>query len=77
MIFLLMLWILNKPLQELYSKYELCCIKQENCIISVATTQDLLTSLPLNPGSPGLPGNPIFPLSPLEPSCPWTNKLAL
>lgn len=46
----------------------------ETCIITVTTTQDLLTSLPLNPGSPGLPGNPISPLSPLEPSCPWVKN---
>lgn len=40
----------------------------------ITSTRDLLTSLPLNPGSPGFPGSPRFPFSPLEPSCPWTRR---
>lgn len=43
---------------------------QTKLIVAVTATQDLLTSLPLNPGSPGLPGNPVLPFSPLEPSFP-------
>lgn len=47
------------------------CNLQITLFIAVTTTQDLLTSLPLNPGSPGLPGKPIDPLSPLVPSFPY------
>lgn len=39
-------------------------------LMAVTTTQDLLTSLPLNPGSPALPDKPVLPLSPLTPSFP-------